>query len=110
MVSPTASATNHHINLAIGTEYCQHYFETLKEKLSVAPILRGPNWALPFHISTNASDIAIGEFLGQKEGQASYAIYFISKNLTPIELNYSVTKKTFLVVVYSINKFLHYKI
>ena len=59
------------------------------------PILRGPDWTLPFHISTDASDTAIGGVLGQKEGQSPYAIYFISKNLSPAELNYTVTKKNF---------------
>ena len=44
---------------------CQIAFETLKEKLSMAPILRGPNWSLPFHISTNASDTTLGGVLGQ---------------------------------------------
>ena len=61
------------------TESCQSAFEVLKDKLSVAPILRGPDWSLPFHISTDAFDLAIGGVLGQNEGQASYAIYFISK-------------------------------
>ena len=56
------------------TEYCQNAFEILKAKLSVAPILRGPNWSLPFHISTDASNTAIGGVLGQKKGQAPYAI------------------------------------
>ena len=51
------------------TESCQNDFEILKAKISVAPILRGPNWSLPFHISTDASDTAIGGVLGQKEGQ-----------------------------------------
>ena len=83
-------------------------FEILKAKLSVEPILRGPNWSLHFHISTDASDMAIEGVLGQKEGQARYAIYFISKNLTPAKLNDTVTKKEFLAVVYSINKFRHY--
>ena len=45
---------------------CQSAFQTLKEKLSTAPILRGPNWTLPFHISTHASDTAIGAFFGKK--------------------------------------------
>ena len=75
------------------TESCQNAFEILKAKLSVAPILKGPDWSLPFHISTNASNMAIGVPLGQKEGQAPYAIYFISKNLTPTKLNYTVTEK-----------------
>ena len=63
----------------------------------MAPILRGTDWSLPFHISTDAFDMAIGGVLGQKEGQTSYAIYFIS-NLTPVELNYNVTEKEFLAV------------
>jgi hypothetical protein len=74
----------------------------------VAPVLRGPNWALPFHISTDASNIAIGGILGQKEDQHSYAIYFVSKNLSLAELNYTVTEKEFLAFVHAINKFCHY--
>ena len=74
----------------------------------MAPILRGPDWSFPFHISTDAFDTAIGGVLGQKEGKASYAIYFIRKNLTAAKLNYTVTEKEFLAVVYSINKFRHY--
>ena len=65
------------------TESCQNDFEILKAKLSMAPILRDPDWSLPFNISTDASDTAIGGVFDQKEGQAPYAIYFISKNLTP---------------------------
>ena len=72
-------------------ESCQSAFKVLKDKLSVAPILRGLEWSLPFHISTNASDTAIGGVLGQKEDQAYYAIYFVSKNLAPSKLNYTVT-------------------
>ena len=80
-------------------EPCQSAFEILKDKLSVAPILRGLDWSLPFHISTNSSDMAIGGVLGQKVGQASYAIYFISKNLTLVELTSTITEKELLVVL-----------
>ena len=73
----------------------------------MAPILSGPDWSLPFHISTDASDTAIGGVPVQKEGQETYSIYFISKNLTLTELNYTATGKEFLGVVYCINKFRH---
>ena len=86
---------------------CQLAFETLKTKISEAPILRGPNWKLPFHISTDALDTALGTVLGQKD-LIPYAIYYTSKNLTPSKLNYTVTEKEFLVVVHVINKFRHY--
>ena len=89
-------------------ENCQKAFETLKEKLTTTPILKGPNWSLPFHISTNASSTAIGASLGQKEDSFNYAIYFISKNLTPTELNYTVTEKEMLAIIHAVNKFQHY--
>jgi hypothetical protein len=90
------------------TEQCQTAFETLKSKLYVEPVLRGPNWPLPFHISIDASDIAIEGVLGQKEDQRSYYIYFVSKKLSSAELNYTVIEKELLAVVHAINKFRHY--
>lgn len=40
----------------IWSENCQEALDTLKSKLVTAPILKGPNWALPFHIHTDASN------------------------------------------------------
>ena len=73
-----------------------------------APVLRGLNWSLPFHISSDASDLAIGIDLGQEENKQSYDIYYISKNLSSAKLNYTITKKEFLAVIFAINKFRHY--
>jgi hypothetical protein len=53
----------------VWTKHCQIAFETMKAKLSVVPVLRVPNWTLPFHISTDASDTTIGGVLGQKDDQ-----------------------------------------
>eukprot|EP00253_Pinus_taeda_P033557 PITA_33557 len=86
---------------------CQSAFETLKTRISEVPILRGPNWKLPFHIYKDASDTTLGSVLGQKD-LVPYAIYYTSKNLTPIELNYTITKKELLDVVHAINKFRNY--
>ena len=74
----------------------------------IAPLLRGPNWALPFHIHINALKKSIGGALGKVDEKLPYTIYFISKNLSNAELNYTVTKKELLVVVHSLNKFRHY--
>ena len=90
------------------TEKCDRAFTELKKLLSTAPVLRGPNWKLPFQISTDASDTAIGAVLGQEEEKIPYAIYYISKDLAPAELNYTVTEKEFLAVIHAINKFRHY--
>jgi len=66
----------------------------LKRKISEAPILKGPNWKLPFHISTDALDTTLGAMLGQKD-LIPDVIYYTSKNLTPSELNYTVIEKDF---------------
>jgi len=79
----------------------------LKEKLTTAPILRGPNWALTFHIHANASDKVVGAALGQIDDKLPYAIYFISKKIWKAELNYTINEKELLVVVH-LNKFRHY--
>jgi hypothetical protein len=72
---------------------CQISFEILKHKLSTTLVLRGPNWSLPFHIYTYASYTAPGAVLAQRENQIPYAIYFFSKDLSPAEVNYTVTEK-----------------
>jgi len=70
--------------------------------------LRAPNRSLPFHISSDASDTSNGVALGKEEDKKPYIIYFFSKNLSPGELNYTVTEKDFFVVIFSINKLTHY--
>jgi len=94
-------------------EFCwdidwQFSFQTLKEIFLSPPILRGPDWSLPFHISTDAYDTTMGEVLGQKENLLTYVIYFINKNLSPIELNYTMIGKKLLAIIHGINKFQHH--
>jgi hypothetical protein len=91
-----------------GNTMCQIALDILKEKLSTTQVLRGLDWNLPFHISTNASYSTMGVVLGKKENIQTYAIYFISKKLAPTELNCTMTEKEFLAVVHAINKFRHY--
>ncbi|XP_027155271.1 uncharacterized protein LOC113755465, partial [Coffea eugenioides] len=46
-----------------------------------APVVRPPNWSLPFEIMCDASNFAVGAVPGQKEGRASYVIYYASRTL-----------------------------
>nr|GEV10518.1 reverse transcriptase domain-containing protein [Tanacetum cinerariifolium] len=46
---------------------CIDAFETLKKKLTEAPILVVPDWNPPFELMCDASDFAIGEVLGQHQ-------------------------------------------
>ncbi|GKB37527.1 reverse transcriptase domain-containing protein [Tanacetum coccineum] len=45
---------------------CREVFETLKKKLTEAPILVAPGWDLSFEIMCDASDFAVGAVLGQR--------------------------------------------
>ncbi|GKE09272.1 reverse transcriptase domain-containing protein [Tanacetum coccineum] len=45
---------------------CIKAFNTLKKKLTEAPILVAPDWDLPFEIMCDASDFAVGAVLGQR--------------------------------------------
>ncbi|GJR28124.1 reverse transcriptase domain-containing protein [Tanacetum coccineum] len=49
-------------------------FETLKMKLTQAPILVAPDWDLPFEIMCDASDFAVGAVLGQHMSSDSSGI------------------------------------
>ncbi|XP_062086096.1 uncharacterized protein LOC133792196 [Humulus lupulus] len=45
---------------------CQQAFRILKEKLISAPIVVAPQWDLPFELTCEASDFAVGAVLGQR--------------------------------------------
>ncbi|RVW61817.1 Retrovirus-related Pol polyprotein from transposon 17.6 [Vitis vinifera] len=65
----------------IWDERCQHSFDQLKKFLTTTPIVRAPNWQLPFELMCDASDFAIGAVLGQREDGKPYVIYYASKTL-----------------------------
>ncbi|RVW12128.1 Transposon Ty3-G Gag-Pol polyprotein, partial [Vitis vinifera] len=74
-------------------ERCQKSFDQLKQFLTTAPIVRAPNWQLPFEVMCDASDFAIGVVLGQREDGKPYVIYYASKTLNEAQRNYTTTEK-----------------
>nr|GEX03111.1 hypothetical protein [Tanacetum cinerariifolium] len=61
---------------------CIDAFETLKKKLTEAPILVVPDWNLPFELICDASDFAIGAVLGQRKMKHFQPIHYASKTMT----------------------------
>ncbi|RVW66239.1 Retrovirus-related Pol polyprotein from transposon 17.6 [Vitis vinifera] len=88
-------------------EKCQKSFEELKQFLTTAPIVRAPNWKLPFEVMCDASDLAMGA-LGQREDGKPYVIYYASKTLNEAQRNYTTTEKELLAVVFALDKFRAY--
>ncbi|RVW64403.1 Retrovirus-related Pol polyprotein from transposon 17.6 [Vitis vinifera] len=89
-------------------EKCQKSFEELKQFLTTAPIVRAPNWKLPFEVMCDASDLAMGAVLGQREDGKPYVIYYASKTLNEAQRNYTTTEKELLAVVFALDKFRAY--
>ncbi|GJR57032.1 reverse transcriptase domain-containing protein [Tanacetum coccineum] len=89
---------------------CQKAFESLKEKLTCAPVIVSPNWNLPFELICDASDFVVGAVLGQKDGKNFHQIYFASKTLNSAQQKYTVTEKELMVVVFAFDKFRSYLI
>ncbi|RVW71944.1 Retrovirus-related Pol polyprotein from transposon 17.6 [Vitis vinifera] len=92
----------------IWDERCQHSFDQLKKFLTTTPIVRAPNWQLPFELMCDASDFAIGAVLGQREDGKPYVIYYASKTLNEAQRNYTTTEKELLAVVFALDKFRAY--
>nr|GEX32267.1 reverse transcriptase domain-containing protein [Tanacetum cinerariifolium] len=89
---------------------CVESFQTLKRKLTEAPILIAPDWDFPFEIMCDASDFAIGVVLGQRQEKHFRPIHYASKTMTKAELNYTTTEKEMLAVVYAFEKLWSYLI
>ncbi|KAL5555791.1 hypothetical protein UlMin_038027 [Ulmus minor] len=75
-------------------EGCLKAFLELKQKLSSAPVIVAPDWETPFELMCDASDVAVGAVLG--------------KTLQGAQLNYTVTEKELLTVVFTFDKFRSY--
>nr|GEY68268.1 reverse transcriptase domain-containing protein [Tanacetum cinerariifolium] len=89
---------------------CVEAFQTLKRKLTEAPILIAPDRDMPFELMCDASDFAIGAVLGHLQEKHFRPIYYASKTMTEAESNYTITEKEMLVVVYAFEKFRSYLI
>nr|GEW50142.1 DNA-directed DNA polymerase [Tanacetum cinerariifolium] len=87
---------------------CVDAFDTLKKKLTEAPILVVPDWNLPFELMYDASDFAIGAVLGQRKTKQFQPIHYASKTMTEAQIHYTTTEKEMLAVVYAFEKFRPY--
>nr|GEX02721.1 reverse transcriptase domain-containing protein [Tanacetum cinerariifolium] len=94
----------------IFSQECVNAFQTLKRKLTEAPILIALDWDMPFELMYDASDFAIGEVLGQHQDKKFRPIHYANKTMTEAESNYTTTEKEILTVVYAFEKFRSYLI
>nr|GEY29104.1 reverse transcriptase domain-containing protein [Tanacetum cinerariifolium] len=87
---------------------CVDAFDTLKKKLTEAPILVVPDWNLPYELMCDATDFAIGAVLGQRKTKHFQPIHYARKTMTEAQIHYTTTEKEMLAVVYAFEKFRPY--
>ena len=84
-------------------------FEELKRQLVSAPIPVSPCWTKVFPVYVDASNVAIGAVLSQKDDKNfDHPTYYASRQLVAVERNYSTIEREALNMVYSVEKFCHY--
>ncbi|GJY51012.1 reverse transcriptase domain-containing protein [Tanacetum coccineum] len=82
------------------SEECIQAFQTLKKKLTEAPILIAPDWDKPFELMCNASDYAIGSDFWGNELENTVGLFNMQvKTMTTAEANYTTTKNKMLDMV-----------
>ena len=88
------------------TEEQHTAFEELKKKLTEYPILRQPERGKKFLLYTDASGYAAGAVLSQKDDDGrEFVCAYASRTLKGAELNYGITEKECLAVVWAIKQF-----
>ncbi|MCG7879813.1 MAG: RNase H-like domain-containing protein, partial [Candidatus Thiodiazotropha endolucinida] len=92
----------------VWTEECNTAFNTLKKKLTEAPILSHPDFQKPFILDTDASNVSIAAVLSQKVDGLEHVITYASRTLTKSARRYCVTRKELLAVVNYVKHFRHY--
>ena len=76
-------------------------FDTLKDKITSAPILALPDNSRPYRVEADSSDFATGAVLSQQnlEDEKWHPVTFLSKSLSPVERNYEIHDKEMLAIV-----------
>src|SRR5918912_1106670 len=84
------------------TESQQKAFDILKERLVAAPVLRKPDFSIPFILTTDASDRMIGAVLSQKDEMGDRPVAYESRRMTKAEENYPIHEKEMLAIIHAL--------
>lgn len=90
------------------TDESESSFNSLKDKLTQAPILVYPCIHKRFIFDTDTSGFGIGAVLSQSYDGLERPVTYFSRSLNKHERNYCVTRRELLTVVESIKHFHHY--
>ncbi|KAJ1208422.1 hypothetical protein NDU88_003808 [Pleurodeles waltl] len=85
-------------------------FSTLKEAFSTAPVLTHPDANQPFILEADASDIAIGAVLSQRNKDTGqlHPVAYMSRKLNEAEQNYVIAEKELLAIRDAFKEWIHH--
>ena len=74
-------------------------FQGLKQALTDALVLPGPNFSKTFTVHPDSSEYEIRAVVTQEHEDGEHPIVFISKLLTPVKINYSTIEREMLAII-----------
>ena len=83
-------------------------FNRLKLALTIAPVLKLPDFERQFVVTTDASDAAVGAILEQDFGKGLQPVAFASQKLNDAEMQYSAYERELLGIVWALAQWKHY--
>ncbi|KAM1405250.1 hypothetical protein ACFX2F_000101 [Malus domestica] len=90
----------------IWDEACHNAFESIKRYLLSPPILGALMLGKPLILYSAAQESSVGAHLAQEnESQKEEALYYLSRTLTGVELNYSPIEKICLALVFGMHAY-----
>lgn len=85
---------------------CQHAFDTIKERLTPAPILRRPDYSRNFELHADWSGVGLEAVLVQRDDEGrEYVIAYASRSNNKTERNYSSYAGESLAAVWGVSHF-----
>jgi hypothetical protein len=108
IAKPLNSLLQKNVSYVWGVEQ-QSAFDALKAALVSAPILRPPDFSLPFVLQTDWGKPGIGAVLSQKDREGEeYVVAYASRSNNQAESNYSSYEGECLAAVWAVQHFRHY--
>ena len=106
VAAPLINLTSSKIPFQWTTE-CDQAFQHLKLFLSSQPVLKAPNFSLPFHLQIYARDIGVGAVLLQADQTTNVLqpVAYHSVKLKKHQQPHSTIEKEALTVIHAIKKF-----
>ena len=80
----------------------QSSFDKLKQAMTTTPVLKCADPALPYEVTTDASDTGIGGVLSQMDNSMSRPVAFTSRKLSETEQRYSTPEKELLSIIHAL--------